>query len=321
MNIVWKDPLTTSKLEKKENFYISNTGEKYKILNKIPRFVIKENYTSAFGKQWNYYRKTQLDSYTGLPISEVRLKRCLGEPIFSNLKGKNILEAGCGAGRFTEVLLSSDSNVMSVDMSDAVDANQLNFPQGKNHSIVQADINSLPFMPNQYDLVICLGVIQHTANPEQALQSLYDQVKPGGWLIADHYVFSWSHESQIAKKIARFFLKRMSVKNAFLISGYLTKFFLPLHRIGKTSKFWQALMRRVTPVVSYYNDIPDLSDELQIEWALLDTHDNLTDHYKHFTSKENFTKSLENLGLNEIKCWSGGIGIEGRGRKPFEVST
>jgi 2-polyprenyl-3-methyl-5-hydroxy-6-metoxy-1,4-benzoquinol methylase len=321
MNIVWKDPLTTSKLEKKENFYISNSGEKYKILNKIPRFVIKENYTSAFGIQWNYYRKTQLDSYTGLPISEVRLKRCLGESIFSNLKGKNILEAGCGAGRFTEVLLSRDSNVMSVDMSDAVDANQLNFPQDQNHTIAQADINRLPFMPNQFDLVICLGVIQHTEDPGETLQSLYEQVKPGGWLIIDHYAFSWSHETQIAKKIARFILRRMKIENAFLISRYLTKFFLPLHRVGRSSILWQALMRRLTPVVSYYNDFPELTDELQMEWALLDTHDNLTDHYKHFTTKERFTNSMKRLGLSDIECWKGGIGIEGRGRKPIDSKS
>ena len=75
-------------------------------------------------------------------------------------------------------------------------------------------------------------------------------------------------------------------------------------------------MRRVTPVVSYYNDIPQLSDELQKEWAQLDTHDNLTDYYKHFTTKEKLAYSMKNLGLRDVECWTGGIGIEGRGRKP-----
>ena len=125
MNILWKDPNSNSILERQDSFYLSSLGSKFKIINKIPRFVSEENYTSAFGVQWNHYRKTQLDSYTGVPISEVRLKRCIGEEIFSNLKGKTILEAGCGAGRFTEVLLSKKSYVMSIDMSNAVEANQL----------------------------------------------------------------------------------------------------------------------------------------------------------------------------------------------------
>ena len=321
MNILWKDPNSNLILERQDSFYLSSLGSKFKIINKIPRFVSEENYTSAFGVQWNHYRKTQLDSYTGVPISEVRLKRCIGEEIFSNLKGKTILEAGCGAGRFTEVLLSKKSYVMSIDMSNAVEANQLNFPQNSYHNIAQADICSLPFMPNQFDLVICIGVIQHTKNPELALKSLYQQLKPGGWLIVDHYAFSWSHETQIAKKIARFFLKRMSTKNAFLISSYLTNFFLPLHRLGRRSRIWQALMRRLTPVVSYYNDIPELADNHQLEWALLDTHDNLTDYYKHFTNKNKLIQALKNLGLKEVECWMGGIGIEGRGRKPIESKS
>ena len=67
--------------------------------------------------------------------------------------------------------------------------------------------------------------------------------------------------------------------------------------------------------------IVELTDELQMEWALLDTHDNLTDHYKHFTTKERFTNSMKSLGLSEIECWKGGIGIEGRGRKPIDSKS
>ena len=321
MNIVWKDPESESEIQKQGSSYISDSGIKHRIVNQIPRFVDKKNYTSGFGIQWNHYRKTQLDSYTKLPISELRLKRGLGKEIFSDLQGKSVLEAGCGAGRFTEVLLFNNADVMSVDMSDAVEANQLNFPQSVHHMIAQADICNLPFMAKQFDLVICIGVIQHTKYPEQTLKSLYEQLKPGGWLIVDHYAFSWSYETQIAKKVARFILKRISLERAFLISVYLVKVFLPLHKIGRRSRIWQAIMRRVTPVVSYYNDIPQLSDELQKEWARLDTHDNLTDYYKHFTTKEKFSNSMKNVGLRDVECWTGGIGIEGRGRKPNGVNV
>lgn len=318
MKINWKVPGSDIGLVRKNNFYVSNIGHNFEIINQIPRFVEKNNYSSAFGIQWNHYRKTQLDSHTGISISRDRINRCLGNEIFPKLKDKTILEAGCGAGRFTEILLSQNSKVVSIDMSNAVEANQLNFPQSNNHIIAQADICKLPFYSEQFDLVICLGVLQHTENPIKTLQALYEQLKPGGWLVVDHYAFSWSHETQIVKKIARFILKRISNEKAFSISIRLTKFFLPLHRLGKRSKIWQALMRRLTPVVSYYNDIPELSDFHQKEWALLDTHDNLTDYYKHFSSKSKLYKNLENLGLEEIKCWNGGIGIEGRGRKPLE---
>jgi len=321
MNILWKNLELDKKNIKKDNAFVAESNKNYRVINKIPRFVEECNYTDAFGIQWNYFQKTQLDSYSKFPLSEKRLKRCLGEDLFSDMKGKLILEAGCGAGRFTEILLNNNANVVSVDMSNAVEANQKNFPQDEHHIIAQADICNLPFIKEQFDMVICLGVIQHTEHPERTLEALYEQVRPGGWLIVDHYAFSWSYLSQFPKILFRFVLKRIEPKSAFLITNYLVKIFLPLHRLGRRSRVWQALMRRLTPVVSYYNDFPELSDKLQEEWALLDTHDNLTDCYKHLTTKKKFEKSLSELGVENIECWSAGIGIEGRAKKPIITSS
>src|SRR5688572_9064622 len=44
----------------------------YRIVRFIPRFVPAENYASSFGFQWNKFRRTQLDSHTGLPLSRER---------------------------------------------------------------------------------------------------------------------------------------------------------------------------------------------------------------------------------------------------------
>ena len=65
-------------LIKEKDYLISQNGEKFPIINNIPRFVPKDNYASAFGLQWNTYRTTQLDSFTGVPLSRVRLTRIVG---------------------------------------------------------------------------------------------------------------------------------------------------------------------------------------------------------------------------------------------------
>ena len=143
-----------------------------KSIDGIPRFVDFGSYASLFGDQWKQYKKTQLDSHTGLPISENRLNRCLGQ-IKDNLKGKIVLEAGCGAGRFTEILVNKGASLVSADISSAVDVNNENFPVSENHIIIQADINDMPYADESFDVVICLGVIQHTPNPEQAISKLY----------------------------------------------------------------------------------------------------------------------------------------------------
>ena len=40
---------------------VDDSGQRYQILNGIPRFVSKENYADNFGMQWNYFRQIQLD--------------------------------------------------------------------------------------------------------------------------------------------------------------------------------------------------------------------------------------------------------------------
>jgi hypothetical protein len=50
---------------------LSNADNQYRYSNRngIPRFVSESNYADNFGMQWNYFAKTQLDSYSGHAIS------------------------------------------------------------------------------------------------------------------------------------------------------------------------------------------------------------------------------------------------------------
>jgi 2-polyprenyl-3-methyl-5-hydroxy-6-metoxy-1,4-benzoquinol methylase len=133
--------------------------------------VKSSKYAAAFGAQWKKYRRTQLDSYTGTSISRDRARRCIGEDLWAEFAGKQVLECGCGAGRFTETLLDRGAYGTLLDLSDAVEANEENFPQNATHRIAQADIQNLPFAPQQFDVVFCLGVIQYTPCPEETISS------------------------------------------------------------------------------------------------------------------------------------------------------
>src|SRR5918999_1054183 len=133
----WYCPVHQHELTESAHTLSCNDGCCYPIVDGIPRFVSSDNYSAAFGSQWKKYRLTQLDSHTGVPISTDRLKRCIGNDLWTNLNGKRILEAGCGAGRFTELLLERNAIVTSIDLSEAVDANQENCPQSDRHAIAQ----------------------------------------------------------------------------------------------------------------------------------------------------------------------------------------
>jgi hypothetical protein len=69
-------------------------------------------------------------------------------------------------------------------------------------------------------------------------------------------------------------------------------------------------------VLTHYATYPELDDRLQREWALLDTHDSLTDHFKHFRTRRQIERQLHTLGLEQIWCEYGGNGVEARGRRP-----
>jgi SAM-dependent methyltransferase len=281
----------------------------------IPRFVTGETYADHFGTQWNHYRRTQLDSYTGKPITRDRIRRCLGEELWNSLSGKQVLECGCGAGRFTEVLLDQGAYVTSVDLSSAVDANARNFPIGARHRIAQADILRLPFEPGSFDVVFCLGVIQHTPRPERTIEALYACVAPGGALVIDHYTYTIGWYTKSAP-VFRAWLKRLPAESALRVTERLVDLFLPWHKRVAHIPLARSIVHRVSPVLSYYVLYPELEDALQREWALLDTHDSLTDWYKHFRTRGQIEKFLRKLGLKDIWCEYGGNGVEARGNRP-----
>jgi len=305
-------PRHGERLERRPNRLACPRGDAFDVAGGIPRFVDDVEYTAAFGVQWNRYRLTQLDSYTGLLLSRDRLRRCLGEELWESLPTAAVLECGCGAGRFTEVLLTQGASVASVDLSGAVEANARNFPIGENHHIAQADILALPFEPESFDVVLCLGVVQHTRDPEATIRALYDQVAPGGSLVLDHYTYrlAWFLSSS---PLVRAYLRRLPPEQGLRYTEALVERLWPLHSRGRRLR---TLLNRVSPVVTYFKLYPQLTDEQQREWALLDTHDSLTDYYKRFRTRSSIERTLRRLGLVDVEVWRGGNGIEARARRP-----
>jgi len=295
-------------------------GEHYPVINRIPRFVPLENYASSFGLQWNAYRRTQLDSYTGLPISKSRLTRLAGGSL-DIFKEKNVLEAGCGAGRFTEIMLQEGANVFAVDISTAVEANYLNCNAYPNYFVCQADILELPLLPEQFDVVVCVGVIQHTPDPERSIRVLCSHVKPGGLLILDHYTYGYS--TTPIRRFLRSFLQNRTKEYTMNFIQTLCRVLWPSHKILYRTKD-NRVMRKIrplllywSPVVDYQDAYPELDDNLLFEWATLDTHDTLTDCYKHLRSAEQIHEHLEASGMVEIVTLYAGNGVEARARKPL----
>lgn len=307
-------------LKKQDNWLTCPEGCKFEVVGNIARFVAADNYAAAFGLQWNQYRTTQLDSQTGLTISTDRLRRLLGGS-FDVVAGKQVLEAGCGAGRFSELLLGAKAHLCAIDLSSAVEANYKNCSRFPNYTVSQASILALPYAPGQFDVVVCIGVIQHTPDPEQTMTALCKQVKPGGLLVIDHY--TQGYPATLSRRLIRSALLRLPGRWPLLVCRALTAVLWPLHRF-----FWwgrsmpvlrglRPLFLRASPVVDYHADYPQLGPALLKVWATLDTHDTLTDYYKHLRSADQIRTHLKACGMHDIEAYYAGNGVEARARKPL----
>ena len=155
----------------------------YPIIRGIPRFVSDEGYSDNFGYQWNRWARIQFeDQNVGGPMQGHTRGMFKKITLFSTerLRGKTVLDMGCGPGRFTDVALGMGASVIALDYSSAIDAAQTNF-SGKNADVlfVQGDVLRLPLKDNSVDYSFSIGVLHHTPSPATGVREAY-RVTNGG---------------------------------------------------------------------------------------------------------------------------------------------
>jgi len=275
----------------------------YPIINSIPRFVSPRNYAENFGLQWNKYSKTQLDSHSGHGISEHRFQTSTGwSP--ETLRGKLVLDAGCGSGRFAEIALRYGAKVIAIDYSSAVDACHRNLSHNKDLLVIQGDIYALPFPPDIFDYVYSLGVLQHTPNVKAAFHSLIPILKSRGRLCVDFY---WKRARTYInpKYFFRLITRHCSHEALLKITERHCKSLLfASDTIGRIP-FIGRKLRLLVPVVNYKGIYP-FSPEQLYEWALLDTFDMLAAKYDNPQVKGNVVSWMNAAGFRAIECVDAG---------------
>jgi SAM-dependent methyltransferase len=291
-----------------------SSGCSFPIRGGIPRFVSSGAYSEAFGWQWRKYRRTQLDSYTGLSVSRNRLEHCLGMPV-EGLKGKVVLECGSGAGRFTELLLGNCDYLVSTDLSDAVDANLENLKdRGPKYTLLQSDLNKSPLPREAFDVLICMGVLPFTPSPEASIRKLISHLKPGGLLVIDHYKRETglrALEPYLTLGYPlRAVLKRLNRETGLKATKALTAICDPIRKRTCHYKWLHRIVGRFLPSVCYYNQYPELPSSIAYEWNELDTHNVLTAYHKHLRRPDELSNYVRSLGMEIVSCCEAGNGIE-----------
>lgn len=284
----------------------------YPIKNGIPRFVPERNYAGNFGFQWNRFRKTQLDSHSGLSISKQRLLASTGWD-WSAMRGKRILDVGCGAGRFSEIALQSGATVIGLDYSEAVDAARDNLSHYQHFDAVQASVYELPFRPWSFDYVYCLGVLQHTPDPAKAFAVLPGQVRDGGRVAVDIYPFLWRNLLW-SKYWLRPITKQLPNPVLMKIVERVVPLLLKVSRLISSVPMIGPKLKYLLPVANYDGVYP-LSESQLGEWSILDTFDMLSPEHDHPKSARTLARWFHEADLVDVEIFRKGHLI-GRGLRP-----
>ena len=287
-------------------------GHLFPIREFVPRFVPASNYADNFGMQWNTFRQTQLDSSSGIPVSGERFWKATGWTP-AELRGKWILDAGCGSGRFAEVALGAGANVVALDYSSAVDACHANLGGFENLHVIQGDIYSLPFRKESFQFVYSLGVLQHTPDVKRAFEALPPMVESGGRLCVDYY---WARLRTMLhlKYLLRPVTKRMEQRKLFALLQRRVPGMLKVSQAFGRVPVIGRVLQRLVPICDYTGVYPLSAKQLE-EWALLDTFDMLAPTYDNPQTQPTVTRWFRDARFTDIESFHEGH-LVARGLKP-----
>jgi ABC-2 type transport system ATP-binding protein len=99
-----------------------------------------------------------------------------------------VVEFGCGTGRFTQIIAPNAEQVVATDLSDEMLAVAREQLKGLSHVVTQkADVEGTPFPSERFDTVFMVNVIHVVKNPRAALRESHRILKNGGRLLIVSY--------------------------------------------------------------------------------------------------------------------------------------
>jgi 2-polyprenyl-3-methyl-5-hydroxy-6-metoxy-1,4-benzoquinol methylase len=111
--------------------------------------------------------------------------------------GESVLDIGCSTGTLlTEICATWGADGVGVDLSPgSIGIAQEFNPLRLEYYVASAE--ALPFADREFDHVLCMDVLEHTARPDVAIREVYRCLKPGGTAlfhvpVSDvRYSFDW----------------------------------------------------------------------------------------------------------------------------------
>lgn len=102
------------------------------------------------------------------------------------LKGKRVLDVGCGGGILAESMARRGADVLGIDLADkSLKVAELHKLETGVNNINYRFVSAEQLAAEErgtFDVVTCLEMLEHVPDPAQTIQACADLCKPGGWL-------------------------------------------------------------------------------------------------------------------------------------------
>ncbi|HRD71486.1 MAG TPA: bifunctional 2-polyprenyl-6-hydroxyphenol methylase/3-demethylubiquinol 3-O-methyltransferase UbiG [Aquimonas sp.] len=101
------------------------------------------------------------------------------------LRGKAVLDVGCGGGLLSEALAAQSAKVTGIDLAPAVlETARLHlYESGLQIEYLERSAEALAAeRPQQFDVITCMEMLEHVPDPAAIVEACADLLKPGGWL-------------------------------------------------------------------------------------------------------------------------------------------
>jgi 2-polyprenyl-6-hydroxyphenyl methylase/3-demethylubiquinone-9 3-methyltransferase len=117
------------------------------------------------------------------PLHEINPLRLRWIDGIAALKGKSVLDVGCGGGILAEAMAALGAHVKGIDLSDkALKVALLHLLESRldvNYEEISAE-SLAQREAGQYDVLTCMEMLEHVPNPASTVEACAKLVKPGG---------------------------------------------------------------------------------------------------------------------------------------------
>ncbi len=198
------------------------------------KMKVKKTNAKAIKEAQSAYDK-MAEAYHKKRVEERDFNKMIEQPttfeLLGDVKGKKVLDAGCGSGIYTKILAEKGAKVQGLELSGEMIRLAKEHCKGLSINFKQGSIDNLPYPDNSFDIIVASLVIHYLKRPEEAFKEFNRVLKKNGILIfSTHHPILESYEG----------IKMKKGKKQIIIGDYF-----------KTGKFYWHIRQSKVNIPSY----------------------------------------------------------------------